>query len=81
MTTAEFDVFLNHNRAQKDWTRALACRLRDAGLKVWFDEWCLRGGENWIIGLQIFERFLGLDHPSAHTVRSNLERLGEESAD
>jgi hypothetical protein len=29
MTTAEFDVFLSHNRAQKDWTRALARRRRE----------------------------------------------------
>jgi len=79
MTTAEFDVFLNHNRAQKDWTRALACRLRTVGPKVWFGEWCLRGGENWIIGLRIFEQILGPDHPSTRTVRDNLENLGEGS--
>jgi len=39
-------------RAQKDWTRGLARRLRDAGFHVWFDEWCLRGGGNWIVGLR-----------------------------
>ncbi len=44
----EYDVFLSYNRAQKDWTRNLARRLRDEGFKVWFDEWCLRTGENWI---------------------------------
>jgi len=47
-----YDVFLSHNRAQKDWTRDLARRLRDEGFEVWFDEWCLRGGENWIVGLR-----------------------------
>jgi hypothetical protein len=36
-----FDVFLSHNRAQKDWTRDLARRLRDDGFNVWFDEWQL----------------------------------------
>jgi hypothetical protein len=41
----KFNVFLSHNRAQKDWTRDLAIRLRDAGFNVWFDEWALRGGE------------------------------------
>ena len=49
---SQYDVFLSHNRAQKDWTRQLARRLRDAGFRVWFDEWCLRGGENWIVGLR-----------------------------
>jgi len=47
-----YDVFLSHNRAQKDWTRDLGRRLRDEGFKVWFDKWCLRGGENWIVGLR-----------------------------
>ena len=47
-----YDVFLSHNRAQKDWTRQLGRQLRDEGFKVWFGEWCLRGGENWIVGLR-----------------------------
>jgi hypothetical protein len=44
-----FDIFLSHNRAQKDWTRDLARRLRDDGLKVWFDEWELprSAGYSW----------------------------------
>jgi hypothetical protein len=48
----KFDVFLSHNRAQKDWTRELAIRLRDAGFKVWFDEWVLRGGDVGSIGME-----------------------------
>ena len=47
-----YDVFLSHNSAQKTWSRTLARRLRDEGFRVWFDEWCLRGGENWIVGLR-----------------------------
>ena len=47
-----YDVFLSHNSAQKGWTLDLARRLRDGGFKVWFDDWCLRGGENWIVGLR-----------------------------
>ena len=46
-----YDVFLSHNRAQKDWTRDLARKLRDEGFEVWFDEWCLLPAENWIKGL------------------------------
>jgi TIR domain len=33
----QYAVFLSHNRAQKDWTRELARRLRDDGFRVWFD--------------------------------------------
>jgi len=46
----EFDVFLSHNRSQKDWTRELARRLRADNFRVWFDEWELpkHAGENWV---------------------------------
>lgn len=49
-----YAVFLSHNRAQKDWTRDLARRLRDDGFKVWFDEWVLpqHAGRNWITELR-----------------------------
>lgn len=48
--TFDYDVFLSHNKAQKDWTRELGRRLRDNNFKVWFDEWVLPkfGGGNWI---------------------------------
>jgi hypothetical protein len=48
------DIFLSHNRAQKDWTRELARRLREDGFKVWFDEWVLpqHAGRNWITELR-----------------------------
>lgn len=50
----QYDVFLSHNRAQKDWTRELARRLRDDGFNVWFDEWVLprHAGRNWITELR-----------------------------
>ena len=41
----QYDVFLSHNSAQKDWTRELALRLPEEEFKVWFDEWVLRGGD------------------------------------
>ncbi|WP_157098462.1 toll/interleukin-1 receptor domain-containing protein [Chlorobaculum limnaeum] len=34
----QYDVFLSHNSADKSRVRALAERLRSAGLRVWFDE-------------------------------------------
>ena len=50
----QYDVFLSHNRAQKDWTRELARRLRDDKFNVWFDEWVLpqHAGRNWITELR-----------------------------
>lgn len=45
-----YDVFLSYNSAQKDWTRALARRLRDKGYQVFFDEWEMPRfmGKTWI---------------------------------
>jgi tetratricopeptide (TPR) repeat protein len=39
-----FDVFLSHNRAQKDWTRKLAIQFEDKGITVWFDDWHMPAG-------------------------------------
>jgi len=34
-----YDVFLSHSAQDKAVVRPLAERLRQDGLKVWFDEW------------------------------------------
>lgn len=52
-TTFTYDVFLSHNSKDKPRVRRIAERLRDAGLRVWFDEWNIKGGE--IISLKIDE--------------------------
>lgn len=49
----KFDVFLSHNSNDKPRVRRIAERLRKAGLRVWFDEWCINPGE--IIGLKVDE--------------------------
>lgn len=41
-----YDVFLSHNSKDKLRVRALAEELRDAGLRVWFDEWVIRPGDD-----------------------------------
>jgi hypothetical protein len=41
------DVFMSHDSLDKDVVRDLAIRLRDRGLRVWFDEWEVRTGD-WI---------------------------------
>ena len=51
-----YDVFLSHNSKDKPRVRKLAERLKQAGLRVWFDEWNIKPGE--IISLKVDE---GLD--------------------
>jgi hypothetical protein len=41
-----YDVFLSHNSKDKPRVRKLAEDLRDAGLRVWFDEWVLKPGDD-----------------------------------
>ena len=41
----QFDVFLSHNAQDKPRVRRLAERLKQAGLRVWFDEWKLPEAE------------------------------------
>ena len=41
-----FDVFLSHSAKDKDAVRELAMRLRSDALRVWFDEWEIRPGDN-----------------------------------
>ena len=48
MTDSNFayDVFLSHSSKDKATVRRVADRLRNDGLKVWFDEWEIRPGDN-----------------------------------
>jgi hypothetical protein len=41
-----FDIFLSHSGKDKPQVQALAERLRDAGLRVWFDTWAIRPGDS-----------------------------------
>ena len=58
-TEFRFDVFLNHNHAEKGRVRRLAERLKaagvqmEAGLRLWLDEWVIRAGD--IIALKVDE--------------------------
>jgi WD40 repeat protein len=45
-TNFSFDVFLSHNSRDKARVRRLAERLRGAGVRVWFDEWVIRPGDD-----------------------------------
>ena len=41
-----YDVFLSHSNKDKHIVRPLAERLRNDGLRVWFDEWSIRAGDD-----------------------------------
>ena len=42
----DYDVFLSHSSKDKAVVRDVAERLRADGLRVWFDDWELRPGDN-----------------------------------
>ena len=42
----KYDVFLSHSSRDKEIVRAIAQRLRKDKLRVWFDEWEIRPGDN-----------------------------------
>jgi WD40 repeat protein len=44
--TFSYDVFLSHSAKDKEVVRDVAERLRKDGVKVWFDEWVLKPGDN-----------------------------------
>jgi len=52
-----YDVFLSHSSKDKTVIRPIAERLQSDGLKVWFDEWEIKPGDN--IPVKIDE---GLEH-------------------
>ncbi|KAB2645186.1 MAG: TIR domain-containing protein [Verrucomicrobia bacterium] len=41
-----YDVFLSHSAKDKAVVRAVAERLRKDGMRVWFDEWEIKGGDS-----------------------------------
>ena len=83
----QFDVFLTHRAKDKAVVRPLAERLRQDGLKVWFDEWVLepevplahRMGEG--SGVRAAKIEAGLERsrvlPLAHQMGEGARRAGE----
>ena len=43
--TFSYDVFPSHNAKDRPRVRRLAERLKQAGLRVWFDEWIIKPGD------------------------------------
>jgi len=51
-TEFQYDVFLSHNSADKARVRKLAERLKQAGLRVWFDEWIIQPGDDIYLAIE-----------------------------
>jgi WD40 repeat protein len=51
-TKFSFDVFLSHNSKDKARVRRLAKRLKEAGLRVWFDEWVIKAGDDIYLSIE-----------------------------
>jgi TIR domain len=46
MPDQEYDLFLSHASEDKEWCEKLAERLRNHGVRVWFDGWELKPGHH-----------------------------------
>ncbi|MGD0537306.1 MAG: toll/interleukin-1 receptor domain-containing protein [Verrucomicrobiota bacterium] len=71
----EYDVFLSHSAKDKAVVRLLAERLREAGLRLWFDEWMLKPGDS--IPAKIEE---GLDHSRVLVLCMSANAFGSDWA-
>jgi hypothetical protein len=43
----KYDVFISYSSRDRAMAEELANRLREAGLSLFFDRWCLPGGKPW----------------------------------
>src|SRR3954451_9414602 len=68
-----YDVFLSHNSKDKPRVRKLAEDLRDAGLRVWFDEWVLKPGDDIYLSIE-----RGLEAARAQVLCLSSAALGSE---
>jgi hypothetical protein len=70
-----YDVFLSHSAKDKAVVRPLAERLRKDGLKVWFNEWVIKPGDN--IPAKIEE---GLEHSRVLVLCMSANAFGSDWA-
>jgi hypothetical protein len=47
-----YDVFLSYNQSEKLRVRKLSERLKAAGMRVWFDEWVIKPGDNIYLAIE-----------------------------
>jgi hypothetical protein len=70
-----YDVFLSHSSKDKSIVREIAERLRQDGLKVWFDEWEIKPGDS--IPARIEE---GLEHSRIMVLCMSVNAFGSDWA-
>src|SRR5258708_2437936 len=68
-----YDVFLSHNSKDKPRVRKLAEELYAAGLRVWFDEWVLKPGDDIYLAIE-----RGLEAARAQVLCLSPAPLGSE---
>lgn len=51
-TPFEYDVFLSHNWKDKPRVQRLAERLKAAGVRVWFDAWVIKAGDDIYLAIE-----------------------------
>jgi hypothetical protein len=63
----QYDIFLSYAREDRLWCEQLACRLRQSGVRVWFDRWFVRPGDHLLVrlneGLQASRRMVAVWSP------------------
>jgi hypothetical protein len=70
-----YNVFLSHSAKDKAVVRPLAERLRQDGLKVWFDEWVLKPGDSIPAKIEA-----GLEHSRALVLCMSAHAFGSDWA-
>ena len=71
----KYDVFLSHSSKDKVVVRELAERFREAGLRLWFDEWEIKPGDS--IPAKIEE---GLEHSRVLVLCMSANAFGSDWA-
>jgi WD40 repeat protein/DNA-directed RNA polymerase subunit RPC12/RpoP len=77
-----YDVFLSHNAQDKPRVRRLAERLKQAGLRVWFDDWAIKPGDDIYLAVErgLEEARVLLLCISPHALASNWVALERSTA-
>ncbi|HTG32061.1 MAG TPA: TIR domain-containing protein [Thermoanaerobaculia bacterium] len=71
----KYDVFLSHSAKDKEVVRGIAERLREDGLRIWFEDWEIRAGDS--IPAKVEE---GLEHSRVLVLCMSEHAFGSEWA-
>jgi hypothetical protein len=76
MMQYRYDVFLCHSSSDKVLVRRVATALRNAGLKVWFDDWVIEVGDDVYLSIEA-----GLEHSRALVLIISSKALSSDWVD